>query len=508
MDQLRSRERLIWGLVGEEVLKSSRILILGFSILTSELAISLASSGIGEIVLVDGQIATEEDYGACLSLDGEKPDVINHPKIYLLKNYLLSLQLNIRVECILESPERYLETLIKKSSNSNPLEYSIIVCCNLSGMIVENVYNMAKNCQGISSSFVISLKSRGHLGQYQVFTTNQMYITFDLSVESKNLAKLHGLQLFKPIESLMKLASEIDLNELEDGSSGLRDFLSKIPFPIILVHIGLNVGLFKKSEFDVSRGNLKKKFEESLEKVLKNYDFPNYIEAKRYQYLVFSDPQELLPDQMFQILESQKIYGNFNGQLSLNKRPFSIINIKYQIILGWICEFLNDFGRFPVNKELPEMYCETITYLQLQKIYNEQYTLDFSRIYNSNSGNMSISNSGFDLNISEELVQFVCRHLYCLRFIEFRNTFFRWGEIQNKARNLDPILKERLVEVFLEDCSQESQLIEFLFLDFLDYIHIDGQINKDPETIKAKFQDYLNSLSLEYIKIPTDLIQR
>ncbi|OLQ18412.1 hypothetical protein ChUKH1_16990 [Cryptosporidium hominis] len=508
MDQFRSRERLIWGVVGEEALKNSKILILGSSsILTSELAISLASSGIGEIVLVDYQIATEEDYGICLSLDGEKANIVNQPKIYLLKDFLLSLQVNIRIKCVLESPEKYLETLMNEPLNSHPLEYSVVVCCNLPGNIVENVYNLAKNGQGISSCFIISLKSRGELGQYQVFSTNQMYVTFDLSAESKNLAKLHGLQLFKPIESLINLASEIDFKELEDSSSGLNDFLSKIPFPILLVYIGLNAGLFRGSEFGMDRENLKKRFKESLEQILKDYDFPNYIEAKRYQYLVFSDPEDLLGDQIFQLIESQKLYSNFYGQFSLNKGSFSTINVKYQIVLSWIYKFLNDFGRLPVNKELPEMHCETVSYLQLQKIFHEQYTLDVSWISNSNTGKMNISNSDFDLNISDELVQFVCRHLYCLRFIEFKNTSFRWGEIQNKISNVDPALTERLVEVFLEDRSQESQLIEFLFLDFLDYIHIDKGLIKDSEEIKTNFQNYLKSLRLEYIQIPPDFIQ-
>ncbi|POM85405.1 hypothetical protein CmeUKMEL1_17255 [Cryptosporidium meleagridis] len=508
MDQLRSRERLIWGAVGEEALKYSKILILGStSILTSELAISLASSGIGEIVFVDCQVATEEDYGSCLCLDGEKAKIVNQPKIYLFKDFLLSLHVNIKIECVLESPEKYLETLMNEPLNSNTLEYSAVVCCNLPGNIVEIVYNLAKSGQGITSCFIISLKSRGEIGQYQVFSTNQTYVTFDLSAESKNLAKLYGLQLFNPIESLISLASEINIKKLEENSSGLNDFLSKIPFPILLVYIGLNAGLFRGSEFGMDRENLKKKFKQSLEQILKDYDFPNYLEAKRYQYLLFSDPVDLLEDQIFQFLESQKLFSIFNDWFSLNKRSFSTINVKYQIVLSWIYNFLNDFGRLPVNKELPEMYCETVSYLQLQKIFHEQFTLDVSRVSKSNTGKIDISNSDFNLNISDELVQFVCSHLYCLRFIEFKNTPFRWGEIQKKITNVNPALKERLLQVFLEDKSQDSHLIEFLFLDFLDYIHIDKGLIEDSEEIKTSFQNYLKSLRLEHIQIPPDFIQ-
>ncbi|OII70940.1 uncharacterized protein cubi_03238 [Cryptosporidium ubiquitum] len=507
MNQFRSRERLIWGLIGEEALKSSKVLILGSSILTSELAISLASSGVGEIVLVDSQIATEEDYGVCISLDGEKTDIVNNPKIYLLKDYLLSLQVCVKVECILESPESYLETLKKECSNSPATEYSIVVCCNLSGVIVEKVYNLAKSCQGISSPFVISLKSRGYLGQYQVFSADRRYITFDLSPENKNLAKLHGLQLCKPFELLKKLSSEIDLNELENDSGFLKDYLSKIPFPLLLVHIGLNIGLFERTELEVDKEDLKKKYQESLEKILKNHDFPNYVEAKRNQYLVFSYPEDVLENQIFEIFESQKSSFDINTQFSLNKRPFSLINVKYQIVLGWIYKFLNDVGRLPVNKDLPEMYCETIAYLQLQKIYDEQHNLDVSQILKNNSENTKMIDSGYDFNISEEFVQFVCKHLYCLKCIEFRDSFFRWGKIQNQINDVNLVLKKRLLEAFLEDQFQDLQLMEFLFLNFLDYIQVDKQINKAPEAIKAEFQNYLKSLGLDYIEIPPDLIQ-
>lgn len=509
MNHLRSRERLIWGKIGEDALKSSRILILGFSILTSELAISLASSGVGEIILVDNQTATEKDYGVCLSLDGEKSEVVNYPKIYLLRDYLLNLQACVRIECILKSPENYLRDIGKKSSNFLATDYSIIVCCNLPGIVVENVYNLAKNCQGISSPFVISLKSRGHLGQYQIFSADQKYITFDLSTENKNLSKLYGLQLCKPFESLKKLSSEIDLKELQDCSGKFNDYLSKIPFPLLLVNIGLSIGLFGRSELELNKEDLKKKYQKSLEQILKDHDFPNYIEAKRYLYLIFSYPEDLLSDQILQTIESLKLCNDINGNFSLKKKPFSLIDVKYQIVLGWIYKFLNEFGRLPVNNELPEMYCETISYLHIQKIYNEQHNLDVSRIFNSYSRNIKMSDYGYDLTISEEFIQFVCKYLYCLKCVEFKNSPFSWGKIQDKTTNdMNPVLRERLIEAFLEDESQESQLIEFLFLDFLDCIQVDRQLTVASDSIKTEFQSYLRSLKLDYIQIPLELIHR
>lgn len=497
MSQLRSRERLIWGALGEEALKGSSVLILGFSILTSELAVSLVSSGIANVVLVDDQVATEEDYGSCFGLDGERRDVVGRPKVHLLREYLSSLETGVaaRVGCVLESPERYLETLRRASPDSPTAEHNVVVCCNVSGVVVEGLYDLAKRGRGISSPFVISLKSRGHLGQYQIHSVDPDFLTFDLSAEGKNLASLHGLQLCRPFESLKRASSEVELEKLEDGSEGLREYLSKVPFPLLLVGIGLRAGLFGSSGEREDEQSLRRKLLESMERVLKHHEYPNYCEARKYRHLLFSDPGELLGGQ---ILGLQRRCETFGVQPCLEDVPFSLMSLKYRIVLGWIHKFLTDTNRFPVNSRLPEMHCDTLAYLQLQKLYEEQHSLDISRILDDSSS-----------GLSRELVRFVCDHLYCLRLVEFGNPSFEWGELWDKSNDAAPVLGERLAEVFLADQDKRAELTEFLFLDFLDRVPVQGRgTGPSPETLLTEFRARLRSLGLGHIQTSPDLILR
>ncbi|KAJ1608595.1 ubiquitin activating enzyme E1 [Cryptosporidium canis] len=508
MSQLRLRERLIWGETGEEALKASRVLILGFSILASELAVSLVSSGIIDIVLVDDGVAAEEDYGVCLGLDGEISDVVNRPKVQLLKEYLLGLQAGARVECILESPESYLENIRDFSSKLPVMRYDAVVCCNLPGMIVEAVYGLASRCHGISSPFILNLKSRGHLGQYQIYSVESSVITFDLSPEAKNLANLYGLQLCRPFESLIRASCQIDLQELESGSECLREHLSKIPFPLLLVHIGVGSGLFGDSGLNSNKEGFLRTFQQNLEQIFKDYEYPNYCEARRYQNLIFSEPERPFGCQLFQIMESQKRHSCIDGP-SLNRRSFSPINQRYRVVLGWIHSFLNDFGRLPVSKKLPEMHCDTLTYLQLQKLYDQQYHQDVSQILDKYSRGTDSSMFGQDVHITPELIQFICDHLYCLRYVEFKNASFRWGELSGGDDRVDPSLGKRLIEAFLDDQeSGEQQLVEFLFLDFLDYFLAERPGARSPEALLAEFRGYLGTLGLDHVRIPSELVQR
>ncbi|KAF7456980.1 NEDD8-activating enzyme E1 regulatory subunit [Cryptosporidium felis] len=497
MSDLRSRERLIWGQNGEEYLRKSVILILGFSVLTSELAISLVLTGIGEIVLVDDQITSEEDCGTCFTLCGD--EILGKPKIHVLRDYLvgLGISLDLKVTCILQSPEKFLDSLKVKSSSFGFFEFEVAVCCNLSGKFVEEVLEVAKKGLIFTSPFVIDLKSRGFLGKYQIFSTESKFITFDLSNESKNLAKLKGLQLYRPLDSLEELSREINIKEARE--SDLEDYLSMIPFPLILLYAGKSVGLFGDEVKSSSQQNLRDKVRDFLKNLKIEKDCQNVDEAIRHQNLIFLDPKEVFSDLGF-CSDSLDEYGVDKAAKACLPSSCSKVVRNYWLVLGQIFEFLGKHGRLPVNGEIPEMYCDTISFLQLQEIYAKQFLNDSNEILDSDLG---------ESDITREFVQFVCKNIYCLRFTEFSNSFIRknlWQDPTHPYSNF----KDKFLKVLEEDLdfpigdnigAQDSQLVEILILDFLDNVAALKSHSPD-NNLQEAFRGYLKVLGLdETIKV-------
>ncbi|KAH8738498.1 ubiquitin activating enzyme E1 [Cryptosporidium ryanae] len=482
-----SRERLIWGKSGEELIKESKILIIGSSklMLISELLASLSYIGINKIKLVDDQLVDNKKCDKCKTLINGKINIGNKKK-RLIEDCIHNLKSNVNIEFVVKSHKEYITSLFSEDEDNN---YNVIICINIPNNLVNKLIVINENKVTLKSS-IINLKSYGFIGIYQVYFSESNNFFLDLSNGSRNISKLKSLQLDKPIHKLLDNSTQISFNEIDSFfCNNNSNYISKIPFPALILKF--------KSIIEPGNNNLNKETREQITQMLSNINekcnYKNFVQALYYMNNVYSfNKLEYLENLITEDINNKNTDYNI----------CSNINIKYRIILNAIYDFYEQNKRVPVSNELPDMHCDSISYLDIENIYNEQYNDDFIQvrdyIYNK-YGNI----------VSIELIKLVCKYFFCLKIIT-KADYQSQSHLYNKDKSCyvinDSFRKsilnnfENLIENNNSNNNNNNQSYDkliycFLAIDYSSYV--DFEITESGfDKFKKSFIDYIENLGL------------
>ncbi|KAH7650067.1 ubiquitin activating enzyme E1 [Cryptosporidium bovis] len=455
-DKYWSRERLIWGKSGEQLLKGSKILIIGSSklILMSELVISLSYIGVNTIKLVDDQLIDENEHGKCMALIDEKANTLRKRKIQVIKDYISNFKSSVNVECIFKSPKEYITSLFNNDKNS----YNIVVCINITNNLVNKLI-INNKCRGKLKSPIINLKSYGFIGIYQIYFSEYNNLFLDLSNGSKNISKLKSLQLDKPIDKLLNNSLQINIDEINGFVFNNNSYISKIPFPALI----LKCKSLIQSNNNGKNLDINDEIVQMLSNINKEYNYKNFIQALNYMKNIYSfDAFNYLKTLIAE--ESINIDTNDND-------IYSHINIKYKIILSAIYDFYMKNNKFPVSNELPDIYCDSISYLEIENIYNEQYDDDLAQIHDY------IQNKyGNIINI--ELIKLVFKYFFCFKNI-IRTECESLFHIYNKDGDIN-VQNDKFKSIlnYIENDINNDHNLIYYFLAINYYSYVDFEVTE------------------------------
>ncbi|SBS95985.1 ubiquitin-activating enzyme E1, putative [Plasmodium ovale curtisi] len=160
-----ARQISIWGTEHQEILMGSNICMLGSGLIILEVAKGLMLSGIANFSIVDNERIGVEYSEYTIFPSGD----INAYKCEIVKNNLMRINRDAKINCIMENPMHYFFDIVLKDDR-----YDIIIC-NLS---VKNNITVERWCKH-SGRKVITCHACGMLAYLNVCMGNHIYMGID-----------------------------------------------------------------------------------------------------------------------------------------------------------------------------------------------------------------------------------------------------------------------------------------------------------------------------------------
>lgn len=318
------RQLRLWSSSGQDLISSSRVLVVGNSLSQCEVLKNLILAGIGHFTLLaENKVITAEDIENNFYLDDED---MGKPLNETLGLRLNELNSDTNRSCIdLIDLNKFIE--LKKN------EFDLIIINGLSGI---NVDVPILQLETRSFYSLISLKYN------------------EICIIDSHQSIIPDLKLLNSWPELEDYFNSFDLNV--DANE-----LSKIPYPVILFKL-MNVWMEKYGKLPESRDL--KDFKKLIRN-LSNEDLLNLEEAIRNSHMICFKKFDF---DKINSLNSTTDFKNYRGSY----------NEKFWLLIYTLKKYLQIYNQLPVNNESPDMDSDTNNYLKLKKIYNAKFQLDLA----------------------------------------------------------------------------------------------------------------------------------
>lgn len=366
------RQIRLWASSGQELIGSSRVLVIGVSLSQSELLKNLILAGIGSFTL----LAPHSNVGVS-DIEGTfylEDEDLGRPLAESLALRLCELNSDVTHEVInIESFQ--LQDFLKLKSK----EFDLIVS--------DSPFEFSLSAEDPP---VLELRT---LSYYSL-----IHLRFnELSTIDSHRSVVPDLKILRPWPQLKAYFNSFDLEKLD------TDELSNVPYPVILYQLA--------RRWNDEKGKLPESkemadFKKQIRKLCPSEQLTNLEEAVRNAHMVgLKKEGNGAVDSFFEKLDSVKIKSLKNCRGSLND--------KFWLLVYTLHEYSAELGELPTCGDLPDMDSDTLNYLSLKEIYQEKFRDDldhFNELLQAAQSELEIS---FD--IEEEMVtKFVknCRILH------------------------------------------------------------------------------------------------
>eukprot|EP00300_Choanocystis_sp_HF-7_P017639 c19784_g2_i2.p1 GENE.c19784_g2_i2~~c19784_g2_i2.p1 ORF type:complete len:518 (+),score=137.98 c19784_g2_i2:48-1601(+) len=391
------RQLRIWGKAGQQALEQVNICLLGADALGAEVMKNLVLPGIGKFTVVDGKKVQYRDVGSnFFVLESD----VGKSRAQCVAELLKELNPDdVGSSFVDEDPSQLISYRPEFFEN-----FTMIIASQLRD---SDCAKLSEICTRLAIPLVV-VRVYGLYGYLAISSGNHTI------VESKPDYALDDLRLAEPFDGLTAIASQIDLNLLDDTAH------AHVPYPILLLKLleqwKANHG-GRAPESSEERQGFKSLVHDASRNI---HDEVNFEEALKNVSKLYAKPTIRGPTR--QVLNSALCDAD-------NPTPFWRVS---KAIRG----FVSDMGTLPLSGHIPDMTSDSTSYITLQRAYQAKAEADFRNILDRVR-----SEQGGEL-VDLELVHSMCKHgndLACVVYPPLRDATNVSGEC---ARTIGAFLED------------------------------------------------------------------
>mmetsp|Transcript_10739 Transcript_10739/g.28169 ORF Transcript_10739/g.28169 Transcript_10739/m.28169 type:complete len:539 (-) Transcript_10739:46-1662(-) len=437
------RQKRLWGEGGQVRLSKASVCLLGASATGTETLKNLVLGGIKGFTVVDGEKTSERDLGQNFFVTKSR---LGEPRAEVTADLLAELNPDVARDAICERPEELIE---RNPSILRP--FSLIVAVGLRHHVL---LPLSRTCKEYDIP-LIALDVNGMIGMVR------LYIGEHVVVESKPDNTIRDLRITAPFAELKSYLDGLVPSERLPTLSH-----SHVPYIAVLYHV------LKKWKEEKGQGPStyaeKKAFKEEVAQLDPTATQVNIQEAMAAVNTLFNSTR--VPDRVREILKKAK---DLNAHADLSS---------FWIIMKAISDFVDTEGVLPLPGSLPDLECDTATYLELQQLYKEKAEKDIADIRERVEDILSTIGRGANA-ISADEVRTVCKNAYVLDVMQY-------GELSEEDQPSESLAMQFMTAKAMDTESDALWYVLFRAAErfAVKYSHMPGESNGKDASVDVDAQ--------------------
>lgn len=339
------RQLRLWASAGQRSLEQARVLLIGADAAGSQALKNLVLPGISHFTVLSSRLTTAQDVATDFFLH---PNSIGEPIATQTVRYLSELNPSVEGVSRVHDPAELLKT-----DSEYFLSFTIIICSNVDPTLEASLAALlwqASSSVGGADIPLVSVRTSGFIGRIQIQLREHCVV--DTHPDTT-----HTLRMDQPFAALEAHARGLNVDAMDSME------YSHVPYVVLLVRAGCqwkdeHGGKLPQSDED------KAEFKSRLRKAKRKGDEENYDEALAQAYHMWN-PSEI-PYDLKGLLEDDSVKTVSQNSKNLH------------ILLHTLREYLETHPLPPTSPTLPDMHSSTISYVQLQNLYREQFKSDLA----------------------------------------------------------------------------------------------------------------------------------
>lgn len=334
------RQTRLWG-EGQYLISAAKVVCFGSDMCATEIIKNLVLSGIGEITIVDNAIVSERDLKENFFI--LKTD-LGKPRSEVVHLALKELNNDVKVDFI----NSLIESFIGNKGVSIASSYDVIISTN-------NTAKFNHECCEIADKFAKRLIIVNNFGLINYI---KLYENYHGNMQLRLLENpVKDIRVANPFKELKDFCVTIDLDSLTEIEH------KHIPYIVILVK-ALVIFQQKHNGSNPKSKEEKEEFKAIITEMKKYPEEDNFKEALANYYFCNHDKLDLFNEKLNQIRDTIQ-----EMQLpELINRSNDIMGLFF-IICESLLMFYQQHQTLPVVGNIPDMISDTITYINLKKVY-------------------------------------------------------------------------------------------------------------------------------------------
>lgn len=453
------RQLRLWDNHGQFALEAAHICLINATATGTEILKSLVLPGIGAFTILDGAKVTGEDAGSNFFVF---KDSIGKSRAKVTTENLLELNPDVRGDYVEETVEYILQ------AEPNFFQrFSVVITTALEE---RTLLQLADKLWDQKIPLVVCF-AYGMIGYLRLQFPDRTII------ETRPENEFHDLRLDRPFPALKNYIDSIELDKLTDLEH------AHVPYVVILSKY---LEEWKKN----NNGQMPKTFKEKnlfkaeiMKGARKKDEEENFLEACRAVNTALA--KTTVSEEIKKILDNPSCEN-----LTSESKSF-------WILIKALKEFVNTEGNgcLPVRGVIPDMTCDTQSYVKLQNIYKEKAEEDSHQIYVLVQEILhKIGKSA--TSITEKDVKVFCKNAHCLRVLHGRSLKDEYNPATSNIQELSANLEH-----------EDNDILFYILLRAIDRFHSEygrypGRINDNVESDVQKLKGCVSALMQDWNSPP------
>lgn len=456
--QKYDRQIRIWGEHGQAALEHASVCLINAGPTGTETLKNLVLPGIGSFTVIDGQDIKDVDYGNNFFLSSPSTGpatskMIDDPsprnRALVVMEAMHELNDSVQGSYI----PQHVSTFIRSDSEAFAFfrRFSVVIVTQM-GTVDPTLKFIAAGCYKANVPLLL-VRANGLVGYLRV-QARELCI---LDAKEDDVAP--DLRLHTPFKELDEYTQKIDFSSIQDST-----LVSHIPFVVILAQA---VAKYRRQHRQLPRSRTEKDNFAEIVKSIKPPSCPDYAEnfeealKRSNMRLCYADARDVpyctrniladpkcnpITDEGLQPedLETSELGHHFPEVIRFLKRAnrssasladsestgqagspkdgatrISDENRAFWLHVAAIRDFMERFGRLPVQGSLPDMAADTESYIGLQKLYSSKAEADAKLV--ANCAAEIADRHAVDIDFDEESVRRFCKNAVSLRVYRTRS---------------------------------------------------------------------------------------
>lgn len=380
------RQLRLWGDHGQILLEAAHVCLVNASAIGTEILKNLVLPGVGAFTIVDDKQVSVGDLGSNFFFD---KSCIGKSRASSAATLLQELNSEVKSHCV--------EKNVMLITKENPEFFKSFTAVIATEMTEGLLLQLAKILWQQSVPLLVA-RSYGFLGYLRLACAEHCV------VESHPDNAHHDLRIDVPFAGLIQYVDSIDLKLLDNTAH------SHVPFIVLLIKWAQTWRDSHNGELPKSYAE-KKQFKELLRQGIRINDKGNPMEEENFDEAIKSVNSALVPTSI-----PSTVASLFNSSSCINLTPQSA---NFWFLVRALKEFVASEGKglLPVRGSIPDMTASSKMFIDLQKVYQHQASLDVKAVKN-HLDHLSIKPAS-DIPLAD--VKHFCKNAAFLRVIHCKS---------------------------------------------------------------------------------------